>query len=82
MVDWLLWITGCGFQVFGADVTDVTMCQGLLIIMHQSRLVRFYDFDHLLREHQVKVTMVGMTMLIVKMITGRVTTVVEDVVIV
>ena len=68
--------------MFGADVTDVTMCQGLLIVMHQSRLVRFYDFDHLLREHQVKVMMVGMTTLIVKMITGCVTVVAEDVVIV
>ena len=44
----------CVCQVFGADVTDTMMCQGLLIIMHQSRLVRMYDFNQLLREHKVR----------------------------
>ncbi|XP_070206525.1 DDB1- and CUL4-associated factor 17-like [Littorina saxatilis] len=41
-------------KVFGADVTDVMMCQGLLAVMHQSRHVRLYDFKHMLAKYKVE----------------------------
>ncbi len=38
------------FQIFGSDVTDVMLSQGLLITMHQSGYVKMYNFESIVEQ--------------------------------
>ena len=37
-------------QVFGRDITDAHLSQGVLIVMSQGGVIRLYSFDHILSQ--------------------------------
>ncbi|KAK2157752.1 hypothetical protein LSH36_185g05052, partial [Paralvinella palmiformis] len=36
-------------NIFGQDITDSMLSQGIVIVMHQNSFVKFYSFDHILQ---------------------------------
>lgn len=40
-------------HVFGRDICSCMMSDGLLLVMHQNSFIRFYSFDHILKQGQL-----------------------------
>lgn len=36
-------------QIFGLDISDVTICESMLIVRHRSLVTKYYDFDKLIQ---------------------------------
>jgi hypothetical protein len=44
------------FEIFGKNIRDAMLSQGILIVMHQGDLVRLYSFDHILEMVRTQLT--------------------------
>ncbi|CAH2305744.1 DDB1- and CUL4-associated factor 17 [Pelobates cultripes] len=48
-------------KIFGANVTDAMICQGILIVMHSIGLVRLYSFERLSEQFMKQKLVIGQT---------------------